>query len=64
MVRQLQRAELANCPNCVCFNLRKVARKVYLLKVNPVNAYLGPFIEEAFHKAIAKNFLAVVYGGP
>jgi DNA-binding MarR family transcriptional regulator len=28
MVRQLQRAELANCPNCVCFNLRKVARAV------------------------------------
>ena len=38
--------------------------KVCLLKMNPVNAYLGPFIEEAFHKAIAKNFLAVVYGGP
>jgi acyl-CoA reductase-like NAD-dependent aldehyde dehydrogenase len=38
--------------------------KVCLLKMNPVNAYLGPFIEEAFHEAIAKNFLAVVYGGP
>ena len=28
MVRQLQRAELANCTNCACFNLRKVARAV------------------------------------
>jgi DNA-binding MarR family transcriptional regulator len=28
MVRRLQRAELADCPNCVCFNLRKVARAV------------------------------------
>ena len=37
--------------------------KVCLLKMNPVNAYLGPFIEEAFKTAIEQNFLAVVYGG-
>jgi aldehyde dehydrogenase (NAD(P)+) len=37
--------------------------KVCLLKINPVNAYLGPFIEEAFAEAIKQNFLAVVYGG-
>ncbi|NOS98067.1 MAG: aldehyde dehydrogenase, partial [Methylotenera sp.] len=37
--------------------------KVCLLKMNPVNAYLGPFIEEAFKVAIDQNFLAVVYGG-
>lgn len=37
--------------------------KVCLLKMNPVNAYLGPFIEEAFADAIKHNFLAVVYGG-
>ncbi|MGH8502834.1 MAG: aldehyde dehydrogenase family protein [Gammaproteobacteria bacterium] len=37
--------------------------KVCLLKMNPVNAYLGPFIEEAFAEAIGRNFLAVVYGG-
>lgn len=37
--------------------------KVVLLKMNPVNAYLGPFIEEAFAEAIKRNFLAVVYGG-
>lgn len=28
MVRQLQRAELAHCTSCVCFNLRKVTRAV------------------------------------
>ncbi|HEX6406751.1 MAG TPA: aldehyde dehydrogenase family protein [Gemmatimonadales bacterium] len=37
--------------------------KVCVLKMNPVNAYLGPFIEEAFAEAIRQNFLAVVYGG-
>src|ERR1700689_2572684 len=37
--------------------------KVVLLKMNPVNAYLGPYIEEAFAEAIRQNFLAVMYGG-
>jgi hypothetical protein len=37
---------------------------VCLLKMNPVNAYLGPFIEEAFKEAIQRGFLAVAYGGP
>ncbi len=37
--------------------------KVCILKMNPVNAYLGPFIEEAFKVAIDQHFLAVVYGG-
>ena len=37
--------------------------KVCILKMNPVNAYIGPYIEEAFSEAIVKGFLAVVYGG-
>lgn len=37
--------------------------KVCVLKMNPVNAYLGPYIERAFATAIAQGFLAVVYGG-
>jgi hypothetical protein len=37
--------------------------KVCILKMNPVNAYLGPYIEEAFADAVRQNFLAVVYGG-
>src|SRR5919107_2689794 len=37
--------------------------KACILKMNPVNAYLGPFLEEAFADAIRQNYLAVVYGG-
>jgi acyl-CoA reductase-like NAD-dependent aldehyde dehydrogenase len=37
--------------------------KVCLLKMNPINAYLGPFLEEAFAEPIRRGFLAVVYGG-
>jgi aldehyde dehydrogenase (NAD(P)+) len=37
--------------------------KVCILKMNPVNAYLGPHLEEAFAGAIERNFLAVLYGG-
>jgi aldehyde dehydrogenase (NAD(P)+) len=37
--------------------------KVCILKMNPVNAYLGPYIEEAFKAAVDQQFLAVVYGG-
>lgn len=37
--------------------------KVCLLKMNPVNAYLGPFIEDAFKSAIDQQFFAVVVGG-
>lgn len=36
--------------------------KVCILKMNPVNAYIGSFIEKAFSKAISDNFLAIVYG--
>ncbi|HYT72207.1 MAG TPA: aldehyde dehydrogenase family protein [Gemmatimonadales bacterium] len=37
--------------------------KVCVLKMNPVNAYLGPFLAQAFAGAIAQGFVAVVYGG-
>ncbi len=37
--------------------------KASLLKMNPVNAYLGPFIEAAFAEPIRRGFVAVVYGG-
>ena len=36
---------------------------VCLLKLNPVNAYVGPFIEQAFAEPIARGYLAVAYGG-
>lgn len=37
--------------------------KVCILKMNPVNAYLGPYIESAFKAAIDQHYFAVVYGG-
>ncbi len=37
--------------------------KACVLKMNPVNAYLGPFLERAYAGAIASGYLAVVYGG-
>ena len=37
--------------------------KVCLLKMHPVNAYLGPFLEAAFAEPIRRGFLAVAYGG-
>jgi aldehyde dehydrogenase (NAD(P)+) len=37
--------------------------KTCVLKMNPVNAYLGPVLEEAFAAAIARGLVAVVYGG-
>ncbi|MEO6057773.1 MAG: aldehyde dehydrogenase [Gemmatimonadales bacterium] len=36
---------------------------VCLLKLNPVNDYLGPFIEDAFGEVVRRGFLAVAYGG-
>jgi acyl-CoA reductase-like NAD-dependent aldehyde dehydrogenase len=38
--------------------------KACVLKMNPVNAYVGPILEEAFAEPIARGLLAVVYGGP
>ncbi|MDF1563180.1 MAG: aldehyde dehydrogenase family protein [Deltaproteobacteria bacterium] len=40
-----------------------VEGQVAVLKMNPVNAYLGPFIEEGFAELISRGFLRVVQGG-
>lgn len=37
--------------------------EVVLLKTNPVNAYLGPFIERSFKPFMDRGFFAVVHGG-
>jgi acyl-CoA reductase-like NAD-dependent aldehyde dehydrogenase len=37
--------------------------RVVALKMNPVNSYLGPLIEEAYRSLIEKGFLRVLYGG-
>jgi hypothetical protein len=40
-----------------------VEGKVCVLKMNPVNAHVGPFIEKAFASCISQGFLFVCYGG-
>ena len=40
-----------------------VEGQVCLLKMNPVNAYLGPFIERAFKRLVDDGFLRLAYGG-
>lgn len=37
---------------------------VCLLKMSPVNAYLGPFFELAFEPFVTRGFFAIAYGGP
>jgi hypothetical protein len=44
-----------------CLDKLFVQNQVVLLKMNPVNAYLGPLLEKAFQPLAA--YLAVVYGG-
>lgn len=40
-----------------------VEGQVVLLKMNPVNEYLGPIMEEAFRGLVSRGFFRVVYGG-
>ena len=37
--------------------------QVCMLKMNPVNEYVGPFLEEAFRALIDEGFVRLVYGG-
>ncbi len=40
-----------------------VEDQVVILKMNPVNSYLGPLIEESLRALVEPGFLRVVYGG-
>src|SRR5262245_58413612 len=40
-----------------------VEDQVVLFKANPVNAYVGPLIDEAFRALIEPGYLRIVYGG-
>ncbi|MEM9190065.1 MAG: aldehyde dehydrogenase family protein [Myxococcota bacterium] len=40
-----------------------VENEVVILKINPVNDYVGPHLERAFASLIDDGFLAIVYGG-
>lgn len=37
--------------------------EVVVLKMNPVNEYLGPIFDEAFRELVRRGYLRVVYGG-
>jgi acyl-CoA reductase-like NAD-dependent aldehyde dehydrogenase len=41
-----------------------VEGQVVILKLNQVNEYIGPLIEEGFQALIKRNYMRVVYGGP
>lgn len=40
-----------------------VEKRVVLIKMNPVNALVGPIFEKGFRALIEKGFLRIVYGG-
>ncbi len=40
-----------------------VEGEVVVLKMNPVNEYLGPFMDEAFRELVRLGYFRVVYGG-
>lgn len=46
-----------------CLHKLFVEGTACVLKMNPVNAYLGPFLERAFEPLVRSNLFAVVYGG-
>ncbi|MCB9632020.1 MAG: aldehyde dehydrogenase family protein [Sandaracinus sp.] len=37
--------------------------EVVVLKMNPVNEYLGPIFDEAFRELVRRGYLRIVYGG-
>ena len=37
--------------------------KACVLKLNPVNAYVGPYLERAYADAVRGGYLSIVYGG-
>ena len=41
-----------------------VEHSVVLLKMNPVNDYLGPIFEDIFEPLVRDGFMAMTYGGP
>ena len=40
-----------------------VENQVVILKLNPINAYIGPFLEKGFGALIEPGFLRIAYGG-
>lgn len=54
---------LASIPALDILNKMFVLGRACLLKMNPVNEYLGPIFERVFAPLIEQGFLAICYGG-
>ena len=54
---------VASIPPTDAIHKMFVEGKVCIIKMNPVNAHVGPFIERAFKDAIDRGLCAVCYGG-
>jgi len=52
----------AMLPICDTFHKLFVDLQVVMLKMNPVNAHLGPLIEKSLQSFIRRGFLFIVYG--
>jgi hypothetical protein len=50
-------------PVCDTFHKLFIDLQVVMLKMNPVNAHIGPLIEIGLQSLIQRGFLAVTYGG-
>lgn len=51
-------------PFCDALHKLFVDLQVVVLKMNPVNAHIGPLLEKCFKNLIQRGFLGIVYGGP
>lgn len=54
---------VASIPPMDALHAMFVEGRAVVLKMSPVNAYLGPFLEKAFAPLVERGFLRVVYGG-
>ena len=54
---------VSSIPACDVFYKMFVDGNVCVLKMNPVNEWVGPFLEQCLAPLISRNFLRVVYGG-
>ena len=54
---------IASIPSTDALYKLFVDNAVVILKMNPVNEYLGPFFEEVFADFIDADFMRIVYGG-
>ena len=54
---------VSSIPPMDVFTKMFIEGKVCVLKMNPVNAWLGPYLERGLEPLISRGFLRIVYGG-